>query len=307
MKIFISGAKGFIGKNLTEHLTKNGNQVTAVSRTPENENELSWEQLFSGGMDANVFIHLAGKAHDLKKTSNPEEYFEVNTELTRRVFNLFLQSKAPVFIYMSSVKAAADRVDGILQEDVTQNPQTPYGQSKLQAETYILDQDIPVGKRVFILRPCMVHGPGNKGNLNLLYKFVSKGIPYPLAAFENKRSFLSIANLEYIIDGLINNDVPGGVYNIADDEPLSTNDVIHVISKAIGAKPRLWKLSPAMLKGVARVGDMIRLPLNSERLKKLTESYVVSNEKIKKALKTDRLPVSSTEGLSRTIKSFNSK
>lgn len=307
MKIFISGAKGFIGKNLTEHLTKNGNQVTAVSRTPENENELSWEQLFSGGMDANVFIHLAGKAHDLKKTPNPEEYFEVNTELTRRVFNLFLQSKAPVFIYMSSVKAAADTVDGILQEDVIPNPQTPYGQSKLQAETYILGQVVPAGKRIFILRPCMIHGPGNKGNLNLLYKFVSKGIPYPLAAFENKRSFLSIANLEYIIDGLINNDVPGGVYNIADDEPLSTNDVIHIISKAIGAKPRLWQLSPALLKGIARVGDKIRLPLNSERLKKLTESYVVSNEKIKKALKTDRLPVSSTEGLSRTIKSFNSK
>src|SRR5690606_40901886 len=63
---------------------------------------------------------------------------------------------------------------------------------KLMAEEYILSKPLPDNKRVYIIRPCMIHGPGNQGNLNLLYKVVEKGIPWPLAAFENKRSFLSI-------------------------------------------------------------------------------------------------------------------
>ena len=68
-------------------------------------------------------------------------------------------------------------------------PSNYFGQSKLLAEEYILSKEIPNDKHVYILRPCMIHGPGNKGNLNLLYKIVSKNIPWPLGAFENKRSF----------------------------------------------------------------------------------------------------------------------
>ena len=79
---------------------------------------------------------------------------------------------------MSSVKAVADVVDGILTEDVIPNPKTVYGKAKLAAEVYILSKEIPENKRVYILRPCMIHGPNNKGNLNLLYSLVSKGIPW---------------------------------------------------------------------------------------------------------------------------------
>ena len=87
-------------------------------------------------------------------------------------------------------------MQGILTEDTIPNPKTHYGISKLQAENYILDQKLPEGKRVYILRPCMIHGPGNKGNLNLLYTLVKKGFPWPLGAFENQRSFLSIDNFQ---------------------------------------------------------------------------------------------------------------
>jgi nucleoside-diphosphate-sugar epimerase len=151
----------------------------------------------------------------------------------------------------------------------------------------------------------MIHGPGNKGNLNLLYKFVQKGIPYPLAGFDNRRSFLSVGNLCFIIQQLIScADIPGGVYNIADDEPLSTNEVFGIIAETSGLKTKLWKISPGLIKFAARAGDKLHLPLNSERLKKLVESYVVSNEKIKKALGKTTLPLSSVEGLKSTISSF---
>jgi nucleoside-diphosphate-sugar epimerase len=208
---------------------------------------------------------------------------------------------------MSSVKAAADSADGVLAEDIIPEPKTPYGQSKLKAEEYLWSQAWPRDKRVFILRPCMIHGPGNKGNLNLLYKFVQKGIPYPLAAYENKRSFLSINNLNFVIEQLLGNtSIPGGIYNLADDIPLSTNKVINIMANINGTKPKLWKIHPGMIDFLAKIGDKLHLSLNSKRLKKLTESYIVSNEKIKKVLKITQLPLSSEDGLKLTIQSFRS-
>jgi len=252
-----------------------------------------------------AIVHLAGKAHDTQNTSSPEEYFLINTKLTKQLFEQFLRSNARDFIYFSSVKAAADTVEGKLNESVVPNPQTTYGQSKWQAEQYLNSQPLPPGKRLFILRPCMIHGPGNKGNLNLLYKIVSKGVPWPLAAFENRRSFLSIANLQFIIKQILQNPtIPGGTYNLADDDSLSTNELIKLIGESRNKKPALWKVLPGLIKGIAKVGGTLRLPLNSERLKKLTESYVVDNGKIKAALKVDKFPVSAREGLLETLKSF---
>jgi nucleoside-diphosphate-sugar epimerase len=151
----------------------------------------------------------------------------------------------------------------------------------------------------------MIHGPGNKGNLSLLFNLVIKGIPWPLGSFENKRSFCSIDNLIFIFKELIERvDIPSGIYNIADDEPLSTNELIRLIALTQNTKPKVWKISQSLIKQIARLGDIFHLPLNSERLQKLTSSYVVSNSKIKNSIgKT--LPMSSRDGLLKTFKSFN--
>jgi nucleoside-diphosphate-sugar epimerase len=249
-------------------------------------------------------IHLAGKAHDLKKESNFDEYYFVNTELTKQIFDFFLESNAQTFITLSSVKAVADIIEGQLNEDHVANPVTDYGKSKLLAEEYILSKPIPKGKRVFILRPSMIHGPGNKGNLNLLFNIVSKGLPWPLGSFKNKRSFCSIDNLCFIINELIVNDnIPSGVYNIADDESLSTNELISLISLSTKSKPKIWGIPKVVIKTIAKIGDSIKLPLNSERLEKLTESYEVSNTKIKTAIGKP-LPISARDGLLKTFNSF---
>ena len=139
-------------------------------------------------------------------------------------------------------------------------------------------------KAYYILRPCMVHGPGNKGNLNLFYKFITKGLPYPLAAFDNKRSFLSIENFSFIVKSLLSNKVESGVYNMADDEPMSTLQLFSTIAAASGRKEKVWRIPAKLVSWVARLGDTFKLPLNTERLNKLTENYVVSNKKIKSAL-----------------------
>ncbi len=159
-------------------------------------------------------------------------------------------------------------------------------------------------KKVYIMRPCMIHGPGNKGNLNLLYGVVSKGIPWPLGAFENRRSFTSIGNLQEVIKGLLTKDVPSGIYHMGDDEALSTNELIEVICSALGKKAHIWNIPRGLMNGFAKIGDVLHLPLNSLRMQKLTENYVVSNAKIKAALGMKEMPVRAKDGLRETIKSF---
>ena len=295
MKITITGSTGFVGANLHGYL-KSFHELDSISvRYQPNQN-------FDLTTDA--IIHLAGKAHDLKKVSNPHDYYEANFELTKQVFDSFLVSDASIFIFMSSVKAVTDVADGIITEETIPNPKTHYGLSKLQAENYILNQKIPRGKRIFILRPCMIHGPGNKGNLNLLYQLVSKGMPWPLGAFENKRSFLSIDNLLFIIKELIAcENIPSGIYQVADDESLSTNELIFIMAQSQNKKPNIWKVSKGLIQFFARIGNILKLPLNEERLQKLTDSYIVSNKKIKTVIGKP-LPVSTREGLLKTFKSF---
>lgn len=301
--ILISGITGFVGSNLTKYLNLYF-EVVGVSRNG-NSNSILYNQLGKSIFDASrSFIHLAGKVHDLKKTANDKEYFEINTELTKQLFDTFLQSDCPVFIYMSSVKAVADAVDGVLSEDMVPNPITAYGKSKLAAENYIVSKEIPDTKRVYILRPCMIHGPNNKGNLNLLYSFVAKGIPYPFGCYENKRSFVSVENLCFIIYELLTNQsIPSGVYNIADDTSLATNEVVQIMGEILGKKARILNISKFLIHSFARLGDVLPIPINSERLQKLTENYVVSNQKIKLAIGKE-LPLSAKEGLQKTIASL---
>lgn len=300
MTIIITGASGFVGQNLQQYLKERKYKIKKVSLR-----DADWKRHVK--KEATAILHLAGKAHDTANTSADVEYFEINRDLTIELFDLFLKSSIRDFFYFSSVKAVADTVDGVLEEDVEGKPFTPYGKSKLEAEQYLLAQALPEGKRLFIIRPCMIHGPGNKGNLNLLYKVVEKGIPWPLASFENRRSFLSIDNLCYLIEQmLIQTDLPSGTYNFSDDEAVSTNELVTIIANSLGKKAGLWRISKGLIQAVVKIGDMLPLPLNSERLKKLTESYEVSNAKIKKSLGINKLPTTTKEGLEKTIHSFHS-
>ncbi len=300
MTLTITGASGFVGQNLTKNYATNYNYII---------NKWTRKQLFQCSVNelngTNAVIHLAGKAHDLKKVANPNEYYQVNFELTQQLFDAFLESSATVFIFMSTVKAMADEVTGLLTEEVTANPQTHYGKSKLKAEQYILSKAMPAGKRVYILRPCMIHGPGNKGNLNLLYQLVSKGIPWPLGAFHNQRSYCSIDNVCYVVNQILEReDIPSGVYNLTDDETLSTNELIEIIGATTNKKAKIITISKKVINTIAKIGDVLHIPLNTERLDKLTENFVVSNLKIKAALGIEKLPVTAKEGLVKTIQSF---
>jgi len=369
---------------------------------------LDWEELESiPWREVDAVVHLAGKAHDTRNASDPQSYFDVNVGLTKKVISSLVHycvsasvgkqeaivnkqsatgndstNVLPKFLLFSSVKAVADRVEGVLTEEAVPAPQTPYGQSKLEAEDllrprsgrngecknergageevqgasdkglargepgdggvltqrrgdaetqgfypHLCDHSVVAKRgrngeckngrgagdggpaqgepvRCYILRPCMIHGPGNKGNLNLLYGIVRKGVPWPLGAFENRRSFASIGNVCAVVEGLLTGDTAAGVYQVADDEALSTNELIGLMAETLGRRARVWRVPAGLIRCAARCGDALHLPLNSERLKKLTESYVVSNAKIKKALGWEAMPVRAEEGMRKTLESF---
>ncbi|RUT80125.1 NAD-dependent epimerase/dehydratase family protein [Ancylomarina longa] len=308
-KILITGISGFVGRNLVNYLAKFPNYklygLDIIDQDIDGvEHIYSWSKL-NELQEFDVIIHLAGKAHDLKNTSDDKVYFDINYGLTKKIYDWFLDSNCSKFFFMSSVKAVADVVQGeTLDEKEKCNPVTAYGKSKLKAEEHILSMNLPLGKSFYIFRPCMIHGPGNKGNLNLLYRFSKSGIPYPLGSFDNKRSFLSVSNLCFIFNEFIINKVDSGIYHLADDDAISTNELIKVISETLNRKARILKLPVNLVTSLAKLGSILHLPLTEERLNKLTENYVVSNLKIKKVL-SKTLPVSTREGLVETIKSFS--
>ncbi|MCL7754807.1 NAD-dependent epimerase/dehydratase family protein [Polaribacter sp. Z022] len=297
MDIAITGASGFVGGNLKSFLEKKYNIYPLSVRYAKGQKIT---------LNQDVIVHLSGKAHDLKSKSNSLVYEEANFKLTKQLFDSFLKSKeCSVFIFISSVKAVADSIDEPLTELIEPLPKTDYGISKLNAEKYILNnKNNLLNKRVFIIRPCMIHGPNNKGNLNLMYNIVAKKIPWPLGSFNNKRSFLGIDNFNFVIDQIIKNEaIKSDVFNLSDDTPLSTNDLVRNISEVIGVKIKILNIPKTIIKIMSILGDFLRLPINSERLQKLTENYVVSNKKIKKAIGKE-LPYSVEQGLIKTIESF---
>ncbi|MDD7632853.1 MAG: NAD-dependent epimerase/dehydratase family protein [bacterium] len=329
MNILITGVHGFVGSNLVKYLLK-GNTIYGLDIVQPQKDGVkctfSWDALDQPNAmpQIDAIIHLAGKAHDTRNKSAADVYFKVNTDLTKKIFDWYLACPfAKKFIFFSTAKAAAECVPEVLFEDVTPTPKGPYGQSKIKAEEYIIEalekqgvsrasmasrtpgNERPAnGKEVYIFRPCMIHGPGNKGNLNLLYGVVSKGIPWPLGAFDNRRTFTSVENVCFAVYGVLTQDVPSGIYNMGDDEALSTNELIEVICLTLGRQTHIWRIPKGLMNGMAKIGGWLHLPLNPLRMQKLTENYVSSNAKIKKALGIKRFPVDAREGLKKTIVCF---
>lgn len=289
MRILISGAYGFVGTNLSQFLANKGHDCIALDIAKGDTAAYSafydWNELDKiDWSQIEAVVHLAGKAHDTKHVTKPQVYFDVNVGLTQKLFNA-CGNCVKTFIYFSSIKA----IDG----------DTPYAQSKREAEKWL-------GDRAIILEPAMIHGPGNKGNLNLLFAVVKHGLPWPLAAFENRRSFTSIGNACAVVDELCKGSIPNGIYPLCDDEAISTNRLIELIASTTGKTANLWHLPKGLMRFIAKAGDVFHLPLNSERLGKLTGNAFVDNSKLKTALGWMHMPIRAEDGLRTTLLSFSS-
>lgn len=312
-KTLITGISGFIGSNLKDYLKNQSSvRINGSSRNREKIDHLKSEisnvysnkEIFEKRLSFDSYVHLSGKVYDIRDRKNEREYFEVNYEMTSKLFDYFVEDpEARNFIFLSTIHVLTENPKVVLDESYVPKPFTPYGKSKFKAEKYI-QENCPADKNYYILRPSMIHGPGNKGNLNLLYKLVSLGIPYPVGAYNNKRSFVSIENLCFIISEIIQRDIESGLYHVADDEPTYTHDLVKLIARSTGKRGKIWNINPTLLKTIAKIGNIIPFFINEHRLNKLTGDFIVSNKKIKKALEKP-LPVSADEGLRRTLNSLS--
>ena len=295
-RLVVTGAGGFLGRALVPELRADGWEVTELSLR-----DAGWKMRMP--QTAHGIVHLAGLAHDTRKPATAAEHFRVNRDLTLDLFEAFRASAMRKFIFVSSIKAVTDAPGTrLVDEDFPPSPGTPYGRSKRAAEEGVLAA--AAGRSgVYILRPAMIHGPGNKGNLNLLYRWAASGAPYPLAGFENRRSFLSVGNFTHVVKALCTEDVSSGVYNVCDDEAISTVEVMLMLYEALGKPARLWRLPSFAVRALAMAGDVMRLPFGTERLAKLTDSYCVDNRKIARAL-GQPLPVEARDGLRKTFEGF---
>lgn len=302
MKVLILGGKsGFIGQNINNQLRGTFDLEFLSMRNLD---------IINKSFTADCIVNLVGKAHDHNGNATESDYFQANFELAKQAFQIFLSSRAKVLIHVSSLAAIEEfKSDKGLSEKDECNPVSWYGKSKRAAEKWLLSQELPDDKKLIILRPPMVHGPGDKGNLGLLYKFISKGLPYPLAAFDNQRSFISIGNFCYFIEQIIahNHKLATGIYHISDDEPMSTSEIINVIKMVTGKNTMNLYIPKFLIKGIAKIGDIIPIPLNTKRLKKMTSNLLISNQHIKNVLTIGNLPLTAKKGLEITIRSLSEK
>lgn len=279
MRILITGSNGFVGTNLRRFLESRGHQCVTLDIRDADYDWTEFAKIPFESCDA--IVHLAGKAHDLRKVASEQSYFDINVGLTEKIFNASI-GKVSRFVYFSSSKASADG--------------NAYGRSKLAAEQFL-------DGRAIVLRPAMIHGPGNKGNLNLLWGIARRGLPWPLAAFENKRSFTSVGNICAAVEALCERG-ENGVYPIADDEMLSTNRLIELIAETCGKKAKLWRIPKGLMRFAAKLGDVAHLPLNTERIEKLTEDSFVDNSLLKAKLGWTQMPIRAEDGMRATLRTF---
>lgn len=293
--IGIIGASGFIG----QHLLRSFSNAQGISLRGKDVTKITFQQ--------DVLLNLVGKAHDHRKKATEDDYYYVNFQLAKDIFTSFLHSSASVLIHVSSIAAVEEFESSLpLMETDKCRPTSWYGKSKYDAEEWLLSQNLPPEKKIFILRPPMVHGIGDKGNLALLYSLISKGIPFPLAAFNNERSFISMDNFCFFLQEIVenHNKLPSGIYHIADDEALSTKDIVKIIKQVAQRNIPDIAVPKVLINMIAKIGDVVPIPLNSTRLRKMTGNLVVSNSKIKQYLKIIALPQTAKDGVEKTVRSF---
>ena len=309
MIALVTGAAGFIGRHLCEKLKANGYAVAGLDLTPHKPAWCdTWHQvditihpegnppLLNACDNIDVIFHLAGKVHALAEVkSDAAEYHLINTDGTKNLLLAAAQKKVRKFVFFSTIKVYGEKIPGLnnrlepISETTATIPDTPYGQSKLDAEKLTLDGGYI--DNATVLRLCMVYGPGAKGNILKMIKTIKKGIPFLLPDFHNKRSMVDVRDV--VNAAVLAAESPQAkrqTYIISDGNAYSTRQIIDAIYHALG-KFR-WPVAVpswifAMLGGT---GDIIgkirgrRFIFDSDALNKISGSAWFSSSKIEHEL-----------------------
>lgn len=279
MTILVTGATGFVGKPLVDNLILKVNNVrvlvrkelTCVSEKVEKiiVDDLSsvddWTEILQS---VDVVIHCAARVHIMNDlVADPLiEFRKVNVNATLKLARKAAEVGIKRFIFISSIKVNGEMTEPgqSFKPDERCQPEDPYGLSKYEAEQGLLKIAAKTDMEVVIIRPPLVYGPGVKANFYLMMKWVNKGIPLPLGAINNQRSFLALDNLvDFIIHCIDHPQAANEVFLISDSEDISTKELLKKVAKAFGKKPRLI---PVPVKLMTLVAKLIRKSDVADRL-----------------------------------------
>lgn len=296
--IVLTGTTGYIGQNLTKYFNSKSKKNKSISLRFQN-----WHKMMP--LETETIIHLAAINLNPQDSAFDEEYFRVNTELTSKLFRYFLSSNAKTFIFLSTTELIDKQISEIT-EDANENPTNPFLQSKFEAEQFILKQVLPEGKRAIILRLAPVYGRETKSSLYDTFSFCKK-FPWFFGVFDTKQSFCYIDNLTEIIAQISERpNVASGIYNVADNEPIATLNLIHWIAAVFDKKAKIIKVPKGILNLFAKLGDIFKWEFNSKKLFEISRSRIINGNKVKEALEISKMPFDTETAVIKTIEYYDS-
>jgi len=273
-KICVTGANGFVGKSVCKILSNSDRIVRGFVRKTNPSLDLNnveyvevgditlkknWKNLLTG---YDCLIHCAGKAHEVKKMDNKEDFIRANVQATRQLAEQAAEAKIKRLIFLSSIKVNGENTDdnkknlnsNLFKFDDLPNPKDVYAKSKFEAEKVLWEISKKTNLEIVVLRLPLVYGHGVKGNLMRLIKLVKYGIPLPFYLVKNQRSMIGIDNLiDILIQCIEHPQVSGKTFLVSDGQDLSTPELINYISSASNCPSLLFPFPITLLKIFSRI------------------------------------------------------
>lgn len=278
--LLLTGASGFVGSRF------------AVLNTDKYEiRTIPWQELSDPTLDlteVGIIVHMAALNHRMDKVPD-QDYIKANFELTKMLAERAVADGVGQFVFLSTVKVYGEKnIDGkAFTESALCNPVDAYGKSKLDAENVLKSLETDSFK-VSIIRCPLVYGPGVKGNMERLIKLAKSPFPLGFKGIENRRTMVYVDNLIALIDTIIE-ELTSGVFLAADDQPISTSDIMILLRHALGRKSNIFRM-PSLLLGM--IGW-----LAPDLKTRLLDSLIIDNDDTKKRLNF-RNPYTTEEGFS---------
>lgn len=310
-RFLVTGATGFVGRRLCRTLLAQGNSVVAAVRKtsatdtlPHNVErtvidglgpETKWDRPLLQSVD--IVVHLAARVHVMNDSANDPtaEFQRVNVAGTEQLFRSAAGS-IKRFVFVSSLHAMHSLTDELLNEQSPCSPDTPYGQSKLDAEKIVRTIGKETNTETVIVRPPPVYGPGNLGNLQKLFRTVRAGWPLPLGSINNRRSLVYVENL---VDALAictqHPQAAGETFLISDGDPISIAELIRETATAFNRPARLWPFPPRFMKIAGKLTG------KTGTVNRLLGSLAVDDQRIRRTIGWNP-PFTLQDGLRTTAK-----
>lgn len=263
--VAVTGANGFVGRALCQHLQAQGLSVRAITRSAETAKDAwavgdlgpgtDWSQSLQG---VDCVVHCAARVHVLQDIEpDPlRSYRRVNVEGSRSLAVAAAAAGVRRLVFLSSLKVHGERTEPghPFTSGMPPAPEDAYGQSKLEAEQALHEVAGRTGLELVVVRPPLVYGPGVKANFLRLMNAVARGTPLPLGAVDNRRSLLGLDNLTDLLLQCVKHPAAAGhTFLASDGQDLSTPELVRALARAMGRPARLWPVPVAWLRLAGRL------------------------------------------------------